>query len=437
MNISDFYKIFKKFPEIITDSRETREGTIFIALKGANFNGNKFAIQALKDGCEYAIVDEILDSEEYVSRLILVEDSLEFLQDLSRFHRRQFNIPVIGITGTNGKTSTKELVHSVLSKKFNTLSTIGNFNNHIGVPLTLLRITEQHQIAIIEMGANHVGEILDLCQIAEPNYGLVTNVGEAHLEGFGSFENIIKTKIDLYKSVYQNKGTNFSLLENKEIREALSDEIRFIEYSCKESSCQTFGYGKVDDSFIELNLKNLESSDIEPITIKTRMIGLYNESNILAAITIGNYFEVPLKDIKAGLEDYTPNNNRSQLIDTSKNRIILDAYNANPTSVTVAIENINSIQHPNKIIILGDMLELGIHSKIKHQAIVEQLSDIPETKTILIGEEFGKTMITNDIKRYPSTQNFVDSNDINSIEDALILIKGSRGMKLEQLVKLL
>ena len=429
MDIKKIYDVFLQTSEIVTDTRKILPNSLFFALKGANFNGNAFAIDALKKGAKYAIIDEDIKTDN--PNLIFVSDVLTTLQELANYHRKQLKIPIIGITGTNGKTTTKELLLTTLSQKYKTIATEGNLNNHIGVPLTLLKIKEYHEIAIIEMGANHLGEIADLCQIAEPNYGLVTNVGKAHLEGFGSLENIIKTKSALYEYVASTGGINFILNENTDLLSLLQD-YNFIKYSCENISISNYGTGTVEHSFLTFHLKQLQSYDIEETHIKTQMVGLYNQFNILASITIAHHFGVSVDKIKKALEDYTPNNNRSQLKLTFRNKLILDAYNANPTSVQNAIENLIEIKYTQKLIILADMLELGEYSLQEHQGIVNLLMHT-EINTILIGTEFSKTNILDSkyITQYNTVQDFIDSNIPQQVNDTLILIKGSRGMKLE------
>ena len=435
MTIKELYKLFIQFDTVVTDTRAIVPNSLFFALKGDSFNGNLFAKEALNKGAKYAIVDENIDSLD--SRLILVNNVLETLQNLANYHRRQLNIPVIGITGTNGKTTTKELIFTTLLQKYNAIATEGNLNNHIGVPLTLLKIKKQHEIAIVEMGANHLGEIAELCKIAEPNYGIITNVGKAHLEGFLSFENIIDTKLDLYRFVESVKGINFILKENSEFNDFI-EKPNFINYSYKDSTANNYGKGEINDSFLKFTLEKIDDVNINKISINTKIVGLYNQSNLLAAITIGNYFKVPLDKIKLALENYTPSNNRSQLIETTRNKLILDAYNANPTSVKNALENFKEIGHPKKKIILADMLELGNFSSEEHQKITEQVIDT-NIEAILIGPEFSKTKLKNKkiIKKYALAQELIDSGSLNNIKDSLILIKGSRGMKLEKLTKYL
>lgn len=436
MNISLLYQLFSSSPNVVTDSRKVVPNSIYFALKGANFNGNDFAQKALVSGASYAIVDEEIALDD--PKIIKVDSVLKVLQNLANFHRKQFNIPVIGITGTNGKTTTKELLNAILSQKFNVLATEGNFNNHIGVPLTLLKIRNKHDIAIVEMGANHPGEIAELCKISEPNFGLVTNVGMAHLEGFDSFENIVSTKSDLYRFVESARGTNFILKENVEILNLLN-EYKFIEYSCSDSTVENFGEAILKETFVDFSIKKLNSTDLTMSPIHTKMAGLYNQTNIMAAITIGNYFGLSLEEIKSGLESYSPNNNRSQIKNTERNQLLLDAYNANPTSVSIALENIFQIKADKKLIILGDMLELGDYSELKHQEIVDALMVDQSTKVILVGPCFYKTRNANhaNLNKYQSLSDLINSAVLNQVKDALILLKGSRGMGLEKLVEYL
>jgi len=435
MKINDLYKLFLECSTIVTDSRKIEPNSIYFSLKGESFNGNNFAKEALEKGAKYAIIDEKTDSSD--KRLVLVNNVLDTLQQLANHHRLQFDIPIIGITGTNGKTTTKELVYTTLSTKYNTLATKGNLNNHIGVPLTLLELNAKHEIAIIEMGANHVGEILELCKIAEPNYGIVTNVGKAHLEGFGSFERIIETKKSLYDYVNTKKGINFALTENTLLNTNLESN-NTIYYSCSDSNTNNFGKGEINNSYLNVSIEKLDGQITPNNIINTQIVGLYNQYNILAAITIGNYFKIPLNQIKIALENYSPTNNRSELKKTKRNQLILDAYNANPTSVTNALENFIEMKHSNKIIILGDMLELGNYSENEHQKIVNLLIKY-NLKTIIIGLEFLKTDTkgATHINKYSKTKELINSNTIQEFSDSLILIKGSRGMQLEELSKYL
>ena len=432
MSISQLYKIYRKYPTIVTDTRTIVPNSIFFALKGESFNGNKFALDALTKGAAYAVVDD--DTIESNSNLILVNNVLETLQELAKYHRMQVNIPIIGITGTNGKTTNKELINAVLSSKYSVLATEGNFNNHIGVPLTILKIKDTHDIAIIEMGANHKGEIAELCEISQPNYGLVTNVGIAHLEGFKTYQNIIETKSDLYKYVFKNKGVNFTLEENTDILDYLGETYSFIKFSCVNSKSDNYGFGKNKNSFVSFTIENLASRGIVKTEINTNLVGLYNQSNILAAVTIANYFDVELSRIKKSLEEYSPTNNRSQLLKTKRNTLILDAYNANPSSVPNAIENMSLSKEKNKIVILGDMFELGVFSKQEHIKIIQILEKEAFSRVILIGEEYHACKADSVFEYYKSTQELINSNILNSIEDSYLLIKGSRGMKMEALV---
>lgn len=436
MSISDLYTIFKQYPHISTDTRSIEQDALYFALKGNNFNGNDFALQALDSGAKYAIVDEVIPGSN--PNIIQVNNVLKCLQDLAHHHRMQFDIPVLGITGTNGKTTSKELILAVLSKKYNTLATLGNFNNHIGVPLTLLKINSDHEFAIIEMGANHPGEIEDLCQIANPNYGLVTNVGHAHLEGFGSFENIISTKSALYQHVKNISGINFFLEENLEINNYLGDTYQFVKYSCQNDQIANFGFGDDKSIFLKLRIQKLNSED-SSFEIQTHLIGLYNQYNLMAAVTIGNYFNISQLDTIEALESYQPNNNRSQLKESSRNRLILDAYNANPSSVSEAILNFQKLDSPKKILILGDMFELGAFSSSEHQAIVDLLLKAETMRTILIGDAFYKTTIgsSKHIQKFLNIEDLINEKKLESIDQALVLLKGSRGMRLERLVDFL
>lgn len=431
------YELFKKHPIITTDSRNCPVGSIFFALKGGNFNANAFAKSALENGCSYAVVDE----KEYAvdERFVLVDDVLDILQKLANHHRKSLKTTIIGITGTNGKTTTKELIASVLNEKYNILFTQGNLNNHIGVPLTLLKLTPEHQLAIVEMGANHPGEIEALCKIAEPDYGIITNVGKAHLEGFGSFEGVKKTKAELYasisgrdKSIFLNKG-NESLVEMAAKNGFENSEPVFC-YAIGDvrSDCVVTGKIAVCNPFLSVSCDRAGKGQM---TIKTQLIGSYNAENILAAVSIGNYFGLSESQIKTGLEKYVPQNNRSQLTLTDKNRLVVDAYNANPTSMKAAIENFAIIEAESKWLILGDMLELGDVSGMEHEAIVSLLQASGLVNVILVGPEFGA--IENPFKCFGNAVEVKQYLLENPISDSLILIKGSRGIKLEQLIEIL
>lgn len=416
MNITDLYKIFNENPIVTTDSRNCPKGSIFFALKGERFNGNHYAKETIEKGCAYAIVDEI----EYANRrnIIYVENVLTTLQKLANFHRNQLNIPIVGITGTNGKTTTKELIASVLQRKYKTLYTQGNLNNHIGVPLTLLQLKNEHEIGIIEMGANHPGEIKTLVEIVNPNYGIITNVGKAHIEGFGSFEGVVKTKSELYDFLRNHNGTAFVNKAN-EILMKSSKGISNVIYYGKDSDFESFILN--NNPFLELKWRNF--------CIKSKLIGSYNAENIMAAIAIGCYFSVKDDEIVKAIEEYTPTNNRSQYKKTEKNDLIIDAYNANPTSMNASIDNFNQIENDNKIVILGDMKELGEISDSEHQKVVDKLEKLNLCKILIVGSEFGKTETKKALK-------FTDINDLNNylvnenFKNHLILIKGSNSMKL-------
>lgn len=428
MEITALYAIFKKFPEVTTDSRYCTKGAIFFALKGANFNGNEYASKALEQGCSYAIVDE----EQYATHpnIILVEDSLKALQQLANYHRKQLKIPVIAITGTNGKTTTKELVSSVLSKEYNVISTSGNYNNHIGVPLTLLRIKKEHEIAIIEMGANHLGEIKLLCELAEPSYGLITNIGRAHLEGFGSFENIIKAKGELYDFIRTTKeGKVFVDFDNPYLKE-MSEGMTNLYYGLEND---LFISGKVlsVNPYLEFAWKFASSRN----KVKTQLVGEYNLNNALAAITIGKYFGVKTSLINKAIESYEPTNNRSQLKNTGKNMLIVDAYNANPTSMHAALENFSHMDVEHKVLILGDMKELGVNTDAEHQKIVDYIAQHSFEKVLLVGDNFNRTDTPyTKLKSLDDLKQFLQENPVDS---SYILMKGSRGVQLEKAIEML
>jgi UDP-N-acetylmuramoyl-tripeptide--D-alanyl-D-alanine ligase len=354
MNIEQLYKLYNQTYLVDTDTRKIRKGSIFFALKGENFNGNKFAIEAINKGSTYAVIDDEKYNES--PKIIKVKNVLKTLQQLANFHRRQLKIAIISLTGSNGKTTTKELINVVLSKKMKTIATIGNLNNHIGVPLTLLSMIPEAEIGIVEMGANHLNEIDFLCKIAEPNYGYITNYGKAHLEGFGSFEGVVKGKSELYNFLRITNGTAF-INSNDKIQVKQSTGINSISFN--NNSIQ----------FIEAN--PFVKVHYKKTLIESKLIGKYNYNNIAAAIAIGNYFKVSEEDIKSAIESYTPINNRSQIIEKESSKIILDAYNANPSSMQAALENFSQLKAKNKIVFLGDMFELGDDSEVEHQKIAE------------------------------------------------------------------
>ena len=418
MDINQLYQLYSQIYLADTDTRKIRKGSIYFALKGDNFNGNKFAIDALEKGANYAVIDE--EAYNTLPNTILVTNVLETLQQLANFHRKQLNIPIISLTGSNGKTTTKELINSVLSKKFKTTATIGNLNNHIGVPLTLLSMTSETEIGIVEMGANHLKEIEFLCNIVEPNFGYITNFGKAHLEGFGSIEGIIEGKSELYHFLRNTNGIAF-INEDDEIQVKQSKNIQTILFN---NSIQ----------FIEAN--PFVKVKFKSSTIESQLIGKYNFNNIAAAIAIGNYFKVSKELIKNAIENYIPTNNRSQIINKGTSKIILDAYNANPSSMEAALENFNQLKNSNKIIFLGDMFELGNDSAKEHQHIAELATSYKFQQVYLIGKAFSTTRVKNAFI-YDSFEAFKTSNKYLNINDTTILIKGSRGMALERILDLL
>lgn len=422
--MSELYQLFQKYPIVVTDTRKIVSNSIFFALKGANFNGNQFAAQALEKGAAYAVIDE----KEYAidDRFVLVDDVLKALQDLAREHRRALHIPILAITGTNGKTTTKELVNEVLKCKFTTYATQGNLNNHIGVPLTLLAMTQETEFGVVEMGANHPEEIKFLCEIAEPDYGMITNVGKAHLEGFGSFEGVKKTKRELYDYL-QGRGKVFVNCENQHLRGMLNEQ-ETITYGDSEQADSKAKFLQAEPYLI-LELR----SPIGKLYVKTKLIGAYNFENALAALTVGRYFKIPEVDMKKALEEYTPSNNRSQLQKTEKNVLFLDAYNANPSSMQVAINNFANLKMKNKLLILGDMLELGDDSIKEHQALLDLLEEKELKAVYLVGDIF--TSINRNYKAFKTTDQLLKELKENEIKNHYILIKGSRGIKLEKVIE--
>lgn len=419
MNITELYQLYTQTYLVDTDTRKIRKGSMFFALKGDNFNGNEFAAEAIRSGASYAVIDE----EKYhtLPNTILVGNVLETLQKLANFHRKQLALPIISLTGSNGKTTTKELINAVLSKKFATAATEGNLNNHIGVPLTLLSMTPKTEIGIVEMGANHLKEIEFLCKIAEPTYGLITNFGKAHLEGFGSVEGVIKAKSELYDFLRLSKGTVF-INTDDDLQVKQSAGINVLEFN---SSTIKF----VEASpFVKVQFKN--------VIIESKLIGKYNYNNIAVAVAVGNHFNVPETDIKDAIENYTPVNNRSQIIQKGTNKIIMDAYNANPSSMQAALENFAQLKDENKMVFLGDMFELGKESKTEHEKIANLAVSSNFSKVFLIGKAFSTTSVKNAFIS-ESFESFKNSTNYSNINNATILIKGSRGMALERLLDLL
>ena len=445
MDIKELYKLYKQHPCITTDSRDCPEGSIFLALKGESFDGNKFALQAIEKGCAYAIVDDpkLLTDDK---RLILVDDCLQTFKDLAREHRRQFDIPVIGITGTNGKTTTKELVAAVLSQKYNVLYTQGNFNNDVGVPKTLFRLTKDHEIAVIEMGASHPGDIKTLAETAEPTCGLITNVGRAHLQGFGSFEGVIKTKCELYDFLRTQKdGLIFINADNEYLTDQIGEEeeIWLSPYSTDPEKQYTCISGEIIECnpFLKfrwrepLMVLEEEGRSTKWHKVQTKLVGSYNIDNLLAAIAVGINFGVDRKKICAALEEYTPSNNRSQMTVTEKNHLVVDAYNANPSSMMAALENFQLMQADHKMAILGAMRELGDVSEEEHQRIVDYLAATDIEEVWLVGEEFQN--IRCDYRKFHDVEQVKAAIAAEQPEGRYILIKGSNSTKLYQLPELL
>lgn len=425
MKIEQLYQLFIASTGISTDTRKIKTGCLFFALKGDQFNGNVFAQKALEQGAAYCIIDEEINSlnEHY----IIVDDVLQTLQQLATFHRMHLGLPVIALTGSNGKTTTKELINAVLAKKFKTSATVGNLNNHIGVPLTLLKMDESTEIGIVEMGANHLKEIATLSRIALPDYGLITNFGKAHIEGFGSVEGVIQGKSELYDYLIENNKTIFiNGSDAIQIQQTLGYE-RIVVFGSKkdgENNLQLIA----TQPYVNLLYNGQE--------IKSHLTGAYNFNNISSAIAIGNYFEVPTEEIISAIENYKPTNNRSQIIKKGTNTIIMDAYNANPSSMKAALDNFSQLNEERKILFLGDMFELGHMAEIEHQQIADYLSEIDIDSAYLIGENFYKTKIDkNHILKFRTFLDLKEFLDKNKILTSFILIKGSRGMALERILE--
>ena len=429
MKLSALYQIFLDCQSVTTDSRNCPDGSLFIALKGESFNGNAFAKLALDSGCAFAIIDEAEYAVEGDKRYILVDNCLQTMQQLANYHRRQLGTRVIGITGTNGKTTTKELISSVLCQAHNVLYTLGNLN--IGVPTTLLRLKPEHDLAVIEMGANHPGEIKFLCEIAEPDYGIITNVGKAHLEGFGSFEGVIKTKGELYDFLRKKDAITFIHHDNAYLMN-IAQGLNLISYGTKDD---LYVNGQITDNSPYLAFEWKAGKDGERHQVRTQLIGEYNFPNALAAITIGRFFGVEAKKIDEALASYTPQNNRSQLKKTEDNTLIIDAYNANPTSMMAALQNFRNMTVPHKMLILGDMRELGAESPAEHQKIVDYIKESGFEKVWLVGELFSAS--EHSFKTYANAQEVIKDLQANKPKGYTILIKGSNGIKLSSTVEYL
>ncbi len=426
MNIATLHELFLKSTGVATDTRAIQTNQLFFALKGDNYNANTFADKALLKGASYVVIDEEHFGQN--ERFILVKDVLETLQNLSTFHREYLNIPILAITGSNGKTTSKELIHAVLRKKFNAVATAGNLNNHIGVPLTLLSMKKSTEFGIVEMGANHAKEIAKLCEITKPNFGYITNFGKAHLEGFGSIQGVIKAKSELYDFLKSTSGLLFLNIDDPIQKEQ-------IYYS----NDYTFG----NNDLANVSIDYLNSSEKAEVTyknkiIKSQLTGRYNAINIAAAICIGEYFKVSLESIQKAIQEYSPTNNRSQIIKLGSNSILMDAYNANPTSMMAALESFKNNPHPNKLVILGDMFELGDSASEEHEHIAAYLKSTTISEAWLVGSNFYQTKTEGqNIKKFESFSDLQPHVETAPIKDSYILIKGSRGMALERVLELL
>ena len=429
MNLSALYQIFLDCQLVTTDSRNCPEGSLFIALKGESFNGNAFAGKALETGCAYAIIDEPEYAVEGDQRYILVDNCLQTLQQLANYHRRQLGTRVIGITGTNGKTTTKELISAVLSQSHNILYTLGNLNNHIGAPSTLLRLKAEHDLAVIEMGANHPGEIKFLSEIAEPDCGIITNVGKAHLEGFGSFEGVIKTKGELYDFLRKKEGSTVFIHHDNAYLMNIAGGLNLIPYGTEDD---LYVNGRITGNSPYLTFEWKAGKAGETYQVQTQLIGEYNFPNALAAITIGLFFGVEAAKINEALAGYTPQNNRSQLKKTNDNTLIIDAYNANPTSMMAALQNFRNMEVPHKMLLLGDMRELGAESAAEHQKIADYIKECDFEEVWLVGEQFAAA--EHSFKTYPNVQEVIKELETNKPKGYTILIKGSNGIKLSSTV---
>lgn len=425
MTIDQLYKIYRQYPSVQTDTRKLKTGDLFFALKGPNFNGNQFATAALEAGSAYAIVDEAPATPN--DRIIVVDDVLTTLQQLAKYHRQQFDIPFIAITGSNGKTTTKELVHAVLSAGYKTYTTQGNLNNHIGIPLTILSVKDDAEMAVIEMGANHLREIASYCEYTLPTHGIITNCGKAHLEGFGSIEGVRKGKGELYDYLRAHSGTAFVMWDYDYLQTMSAGIPSVVKYGTT-NAVDIQGTVQQSEPFLTVSIAKGATLPV----IQTQLVGSYNLPNVLVAVTAGKFFKVPDEKIKTAIEQYTPSNSRSQLIEKNGNKFILDAYNANPTSMKLAIENFAGIQAANKVLMLGGMAELGQESLQEHEAIIELIKQHPWKAVVLVGGDFLK--LDHPFIKKANSAEAAEWFKGQSFNDTYFLIKGSRSMAMEKVL---
>jgi UDP-N-acetylmuramoyl-tripeptide--D-alanyl-D-alanine ligase len=425
MNIAELYKIYLEYPFIQTDSRKLKAGEIFFALKGENFNGNQFAEEAIHKGAAAVIVDEEINFQH--SSIIRVDNALSALQELAKYHRLQFNIPFLAITGSNGKTTTKELIHAVLSTHYKTYTTEGNLNNHIGIPLTILKIKPDAEMAVIEMGANHQKEIEGYCTYTLPTHGLITNIGKAHLEGFGGIEGVKKGKGELFDFLRYKQGTVFVYNDQDELKDLSKGLVHTITYGTHKADIN----GKIIQAkpFLAVHIETIQLLD----TLQTQLVGDYNCPNVLAAVAVGMHFKVPVEKIKKAIESYAPTNSRSQLIKSGSNDIVLDAYNANPSSMSLAIKNFAQQTNPHKILLLGSMAELGEESQKEHQQIIDLIQTYSWDAVVLVGKEFEK--VNHPFKQFNNAQEAGLWLKKYDPQHSSILIKGSRSSKMEKTIE--
>lgn len=421
--IENIYELYKKAYTVTTDSRTISKDCVFVALKGEHFDGNDFAMKVAEEGVAACVIADRKDLPKH-ERLFVVEDSLKCLQSLAKLHRERIGLPILGITGTNGKTTTKELVSAVLSKKFNIVFTQGNFNNQLGVPLTVLRIKPGTEMAVVEMGASHPGDIDELTNIGEPNFGMITNIGRAHLRDFGGYEGVVKTKNEMYQYIAKHNGLLFVNNDNALLMN-LANNINKVTYGTNQNA---------DIQGKMLSANPYLSVEWKGYKIDTQLVGDYNFENVMAAICIGTYFKVAENDIVDALSNYCPTNNRSQVIETGKNRVVMDAYNANPTSMSHAIMNFRNICKDKNLLILGDMLELGEESEKEHKAIIELLKELKFQLVFLVGQEFSKVASNSTYFRLTDVDKLIRYIQLNPISGYDILVKGSNGIHLNKLI---